>query len=315
MSKEYYKIRNYCRADFDNYLQLHMEVNRLDQSGRLISKQRLAEELGHPNFHPEKDLFVAERGSRIIGYAGGFLEAALNRVILECMIHPHHRKNGIATELIGRTLGHAEAADIKVAQVYIAEENLPGKRLALRLGFNFIRHFYGLKLNLNDIQLPDIEPSEYVIRSLEPDEADKLTYIQNRTFAAAWGFNPNTLDEIAYRINLSSCSPGNVIMVYLKHQPIGYCWTRIFADEGLAADGVTGEIHMLGVDPDYRGKGIGRDVLLAGLADLKSKGVSTVELTADGEEPVALCLYESVGFERCSRNEWYEKKLTLNHHF
>jgi ribosomal protein S18 acetylase RimI-like enzyme len=49
--------------------------------------------------------------------------------------------------------------------------------------------------------------------------------------------------------------------------------------------------------------------LLAGLADLKSKGVSNVELTADGEEPVALGLYESVGFERCSRNEWYEKKL------
>ena len=309
MSKKYYKIRNYCRADFDNYLQLHMVVYCLDRSGRSISKQRLAEDLGHPNFHPEKDLFVAEHGNRIIGYAGGFLEAALKRVILECMIHPHHRKNGIATELIGRTLRHAEAADIKVAQVYIPEVNLPGKRLALRLGFKFIRHFYELKLNLNDMQLPDLEPSEYVVRSLRPDEADKLTYIQNRTFAASWGFNPNTLAEIAYRINLSSCSPGNIMMVYLKQQPIGYCWTRIFAEEDLAADGVKGEIHMLGVDPDYRGKGIGRHVLLAGLADLKRKGVSIVELTADGEKPVALGLYESVGFRRCSRNEWYEKKL------
>jgi mycothiol synthase len=144
---------------------------------------------------------------------------------------------------------------------------------------------------------------------LKPDEADKLTYIQNRSFAGSWGFNPNTPDEIAYRINLSSCSPGNIMMVYLKNQPIGYCWTRIFAEEGLAADGLKGEIHMLGVDPDYRGKGIGRDVLLKGLADLKSKGVSIVELTADGEEPVALGLYESVGFKRCFQNEWYEKTL------
>jgi mycothiol synthase len=98
-------------------------------------------------------------------------------------------------------------------------------------------------------------------------------------------------------------------MVYLKNQPIGYCWTRIFAEEGSAAGSLKGEIHMLGVDPDYRGKGIGRDVLLAGLADLKSRGASNVELTADGEEPVALGLYESVGFEVCSRSEWYEKKL------
>ncbi len=309
MSKNYFKIRNYCRADFDNYLQFHIEVNRLDRSGRSVSKQRLAEDMGHPNFHPENDLFVAERGSRIIGYAGAFLEAALKRAILECMIHPHHRKKGIATELIGRALRHAEAASIKVAQVCISEFNLPGKTLALRLGFKFIRLFYELNLNLNDIRLPDPEPSEYVIRRLEPDEADKLTYIQNRTFADSWGFNPNTPDEIAYRINLSSSSPGNIMMVYLKNQPIGYCWTRIFAEKGLAAGGARGEIHMLGVDPSYRGKGIGRDVLLAGLADLKSKGVSNVELTADGEEPVALGLYESVGFERCSRNEWYEKKL------
>ncbi len=309
MSKKYYKIRNYCRADFDNYVDLHMEVNRLDQSGRFVSKQRLAEDLGHPKFNPEKDLLVAALGNRIIGYAGGFLEVALKRVILECMIHPHHRKNGIATELMGRSLQHAEDAKIEVAQVYIPEVNLPGKSLALRLGFKFIRHFFELALDLDNVQIPDIGPGEFEIRSLRPDEADKLTQIQNRSFAGSWGFNPNTPDEIAYRINLSSCSPENIMMVYLKNQPIGYCWTRIFTEEGSATACKKGEIHMLGVDPAYRGKGIGRDVLLAGLADLKSKGVSIVELTADGEEPVALCLYESVGFKRCSRNEWYEKKL------
>jgi mycothiol synthase len=72
-----------------------------------------------------------------------------------------------------------------------------------------------------------------------------------------------------------------------------------------------GEIHMLGVDPDFRKKGIGRTVLLAGLADLKSKGVTIVKLTVNGEDPVALGLYESVGFEVCSRTEWFEKKLAV----
>ena len=112
------------------------------------------------------------------------------------MVHPHHRKKGIATELIGRALQQAEAASIKVAQVCISEFNLPGKTLALRLGFKFIRHFYELKLDLNNIRLPDFEPSGYIIRSLEPDEADKLTLIQNRAFADSWGFNPNIPAEI-----------------------------------------------------------------------------------------------------------------------
>jgi mycothiol synthase len=309
MDKNYFKIRNYRRGDFDNYVQLHVETNGLDRSERSISKQRLAESLEHPSFHPEIDLFVAEHGGSIIGYAAVFLEAAIKRAILECMIHPLHRKKGIATELIGRAIRHAEAAESKVVQVSVPEINLPARNLALRLGFKFIRYFYELQLDLNNIRLPDFEPSGYIIRSLGRDEADKLTHIQNRAFADSWGFNPNTPDEIAYRINLSSCSPENIMMAYLKNNPIGYCWTRIMLEDNPAAGGMKGEIHMLGVDPAYRKKGIGRNVLLAGLADLKSKGVAIVELTADGEEPAALGLYESVGFEVGSCTEWYEKKL------
>ena len=309
MSNNFCKIRNYRPSDFEDYVQLHTETIKLDRSERSISKQRLAESLEHPSFHPEIDLFVAEHGGRIIGYAAVFLEAAIKRAILECMIHPLHRKKGIATKLIGRAIRHAEAAESKVAQVNVPEINLPARNLASRLGFKFIRHFYELKLDLNNIRLPDFEPSGYIIRRLGHNEADKLTHIQNHAFADSWGFNPNTPEEIAYRINTSSCSPENIMMAYLKNYPIGYCWTRIMLEDNPAAGRMKGEIHMLGVDPAYRKKGIGRNVLLAGLADLKSKGVTIVELTADGEEPAALGLYESVGFEVCSRTEWYEKKL------
>ncbi len=309
MRKKSFNIRNYRPSDFENYVQLHTEANKLDRSVRSVSKQRLAEDLGHPSFDPQNDLFIEERGGSIIGYAGVFLEPAINRAILDCMIHPLHRKKGVATELILRAIQHAREADSQVVQVYIPKINLPARNLASRLDFKYIRHFYGLKLDPQKIRLPDVEPSAYVIRSLEADEAAKLTYIQNRAFADSWGFNPNTPGEIAYRINLSSCSPENIMMAYLNHQPIGYCWTRIMMEENPEADEMKGEIHMLGVDPDFRKRGIGRNVLLAGLSHLKSKGVSIVELTADGEEQVALGLYESVGFKVCSRADWYEKTL------
>jgi mycothiol synthase len=292
MDKNFFKIRNYRSDDFDTYAQLHMEITKLDQSGRSISKQRLAEDLGHPSFHPENDLFVAEHGGSIIGYVGVFLEAAIKRAILDCMVHPAHRKKGIATELIRRAIRHAEAAESKVLQVCVPQINLPARNLTSRLGFQLIRYFYESKLDLNNIRLPDVEPSGYIIRSLGSDETDELTHIQNRAFADSWGFNPNTPDEIAYRINLSSCTPENIMMAYLKNHPIGYCWTRIMIEDNPATASMKGEIHMLGVDPDF-----------------KSKGVTIVELTADGEDSVAMGLYESVGFEVCSRSEWYEKKL------
>ena len=304
-----FKIRNYRSCDFDRYVQLHTETVKLDGSGRSISKQRLAEDLGHPSFYPENDLFVAEHDGYIIGCAGVFLEAAIKRALLECTIHPRQRRKGVATELIQRVIRHAGEAESKVVQVSIAEINRPARSLATRLGFKFIRHFCELRLDLNNIRLPAVEPSGYIIRSLGRDEADKLTHIQNRAFADSWGFNANTPDEITYRINLSSCAPENVMMAYLKNRPVGYCWTRILNAENPATGGLKGEIHMLGVDPDYRKQGVGRNVLLAGLADLNSKGVNIVELTVDGQDPVALGLYKSVGFEKFSRIEWYQKKL------
>jgi mycothiol synthase len=309
MRKTIYKIRNFRPGDFENYVQLHVEINKHDQWGRRILKKRLAEDLGHPSFYPENDLFVAEHGGSIIGFAGVFLETAIKRAILDCMIHPLHRKKGIATELICRAIRRAQDAESKTVQVCFSEINLPARSLTSRLGFKFIRHFLEMQLNLNNISLLHVEPGGYIIRNLERGEADKLADIQNRAFADSWGFNPNTPDEIAYRINLSCCSPENIIVTCLKNKPIGYCWTRIMIEENPAAVGMKGEIHMLGVDPDFRKKGIGRNVLLAGLSHLKSKGITNVQLTADGKDPVVLSLYESVGFKVCSRTEWYEKKL------
>ncbi|MGD9290392.1 MAG: GNAT family N-acetyltransferase [Desulfobacterales bacterium] len=309
MKKNLIEVRNYRSGDFEDYFKLHLEINNHDQAVGFISKQNLAETLGHPSFHPDKNLFVAESGGSMIGYASVFLEPGIQRAILECMIHPLHRRNGVATELLREISHHAREAGSVRMQACITQNNLPAKRLASRLGFQFIRYFQELQLDLDAAQLPDPEPGEYSIRSLRANEVEILTQLQNRAFADSWGFNPNTADEIAYRINLSSCSPKNILMAYLKNRPIGYCWTRILVEENPTADRMKGEIHMLGVDPGFRNKGIGRLVLLAGLAELYRRGVTIVGLTADGADAVALGLYKSVGFQVCSRIEWFEKKL------
>jgi mycothiol synthase len=309
MNKHDFRIRNYRPSDFDNYMRLHIETNKLDRSGRNISKKRLTEELGHPCFFPENNLFIAECGDNIIGYAGVFLESGIKRAVLDCLVHPVHRKKGIATELFHHSIRHAKRAGSRVVQICVKEANLAAKHMASRLAFESIRYFLELRLDLNGVQLPDVKPGEYIIRALGHGEEDKLTQVQNRAFADSWGFNPNTRDEIAYRINSSGCSLENILVAFIRNRPVGYCWTRMNVEDNPAPGKFKGNIHMLGVDPDFRRKGIGRNVLLAGLSYLSSNGVTVVELTADGEDPKALTLYESVGFEAYSRSEWYEKKL------
>ena len=66
---------------------------------------------------------------------------------------------------------------------------------------------------------------------------------------------------------------------------------------------------MLGVDPDHWGRGIGKQVLLAGLSYLKSRGLRVVELTVDSKNKAACALYSSVGFKLWTSSLWYEKKL------
>ncbi|MCV7194467.1 ribosomal protein S18-alanine N-acetyltransferase [Mycolicibacterium brumae] len=54
------------------------------------------------------------------------------------------------------------------------------------------------------------------------------------------------------------------------------------------------EVHTIGVDPDYQGRGIGRR-LLADLLEFACDGPTFLEVRTDNA--AAIALYESVGFE------------------
>ena len=310
MSEKYWIIRNYQPTDFDDYARLQMETTQLDHIGQNLSRQILAEQLAHPSFHPQKDLFLAVCEQNLIGYARVFLEPGIGRTLLEGLVHPRHRRKGVATDLFGCAIAYARAARMKAAQVCIPQTNTAAKKLLISLRLAFLRYFFGYKLDLNTTQLPAVRPGKFIFRHLQPGEAEVLTAIQNRSFADSWGFNPNTLEEITYRINSISCLPENIIMVYFGSRPVAYCWTKLYHRSHPVSGAKVGEIHMLGVDPDFRNQSLGRNVLTAGLAYLRHKGAETVELMADGEMPAALALYESAGFQKYQILEWYEKKLT-----
>ena len=309
MSEKFWTIRNYQSNDFENYARLYEETANLDPTGHPVSKQLLADTLGHPSFHPHDDLFLAEEDQNLIGFVSAFLEPGIGRALLDGLVHPGYRRKGVATDLFGYAITHARKAGLKVAQISVPETNSAAKKLLTGLGLNFLRNFIGYKLDITSCQMPTILPCKYIFRRLRPGEEADLTDIQNRSFADTWGFNPNTPAEITYRVNSSSCTHENIIMVYLEDRPVAYCWTR-FQNAGDPVNGKKkAEIHMLGVDPDFRKQSLGSKVLAAGLAYLKNKGVGMVELMADGEMPAALALYDSAGFERYLRVEWYEKKL------
>jgi len=308
MSKPAYIIRNFRPDDFSSYVELNVDASKLAPTGRPTSPQALSEELGRPGYLPEQDLFMAELAGKAVGYIDVRPEPGIGRAVLDCFVHPEHRRKGLATELFHHASRRARELGARVAHVNVLEENVAAKALLSKLGFRFVRRFLHLTLELSEVHLLQEEQFALLHRHLQRGEEDKLTRIQNRSFAGTWGYNPNTLEEIVYRLNMIGCSPEDVILIFGGDRPVGYCWTLVNPEASTAGTNV-GRIYMLGVDPDYRGSGIGKRALLAGLAHLKGKGIEVAELTVDSQNEAACALYKSGGFQISSTSAWYEKAL------
>ncbi len=298
-----YSIRNYRSPDFESYVRLNLEIAALLKIERLASAQLIIERLSRPNFYPEEHLFVVETAGRIIGYLEVTAELKIGRVILDCLVHPQHRRRGLATTLLAHAMHRASESGAEVAHVNILQDNPDAANLLSNLGFAPVRRFLELSLDLSGIDFPDTDPWSSSYCHLKRGEEEKLARIQNLAFTGTWGYNPNTPEEIAYLISLAD--PQDVILICEDGEPVGYCWTRIEFAEGEGK----GRIYMTGVDPRHRGKGMGKGVLLAGLRYLAGKKLKSVELTVDSENTVACALYRSLGFKLRTTSLWYEKSL------
>ena len=70
----------------------------------------------------------------------------------------------------------------------------------------------------------------------------------------------------------------------------GFCWTKVHAESRL------GEIYVIATDPDFAGKGLGRQLVLAGLDHLARQGLPTGMLYVDAANVRAVRLYTDMGF-------------------
>jgi mycothiol synthase len=105
---------------------------------------------------------------------------------------------------------------------------------------------------------------------------------------------------------MANTSPQGIIFLNHGDTTTGYCWTCLSSVNG----SIRGVIGMIGVSPDYRGRGISSGILLAGMEYLRSLDVADIRLEVDGSNTPAVRLYTSVGFEKAGELHWFERGLS-----
>ena len=259
--------------------------------------------LGQPGLTPEQNCLLLEIDGRIKGLALVFREFPISRSVIEVMTTPELSGGPEELELLQKTAAIAEAEHLKVIHVCVMPDSKRSKLLE-KLGFTRVRTY--LDMLWDQDTLPEMGFLEsYSVRSFKAGDTALLTKLQNDSFTGSWGFCPNTEDQIEYRTHMPNTSRAGIVFLFEGERPVGYCWTVLVPTD----NGIRGIIGMIGVVPDFQGKGVSRHVLHAGMRHLHSIGIKEVGLEVDGNNGPAVRLYTSTGFKKIGERHWFERDL------
>jgi mycothiol synthase len=263
--------------------------------------------LTRPGYHVDQNLFFAEADEVILGFVNVLPELGINRAVLEYAVKPLVNLQSVLTLLLKSSLTRAKQLGAGAAHIGVPSQETEPAMVLATMGFKPVRRFCDMQLNLSDIDLNGVNLVDWEHRYFRDGDEALLSDIQNRCFAGAWGYNPNTAADTAWQLNVRNNSHEDVLLALDEGEVIGYCWTEC----GLESSGglPKGRVYMLGVDSRYRARGLGRQLLCVGLWHLKQRGCELVEITVDTENVAAVTLYRSLGFQLCSETVWYEKGL------
>jgi mycothiol synthase len=265
--------------------------------------------LTKPAYRVDQDLFFAEVEDAIAGFINVIPELGINRAVLDYAVDPSLDLKSVLTALMEPARQRAKQVGAALAHVGIAALETEPAAVILSLGFKPVRRFCDLQLNLSETDLEGADRIDWEYRYFKDSDIQLLSDIQNRCFSGEWGYNPNTVEDTDWQLKVRNNYPQDVILALDKGEVMGYCWTESECGLEPATGLHKGRVYMLGVDRRYRGKGLGKQLLGAGLLHLKNQGRELIEITVDTQNSVAIALYKRLGFKICRETIYYEKSL------
>jgi mycothiol synthase len=224
------------------------------------------------------------------------------------VVHPEARHGpGVAVALLERAVEHVAREGGGLVVLWIFEPGERDDEAATAAGFRHQRDLLQQRVALPLHESPAWPPGVDV-RPFVPGEDDAAWLsVNNRAFAGHPEQGGWVEATLARRMAEPWFDPKGFLLAFDTEGLAGFCWTKIHP--ATEADPELGEIFVIGVDPSRHGSGLGRALVVAGLASLADRGVRTAMLFVDGDNEAALRLYESLGFTTHRRDRAYEREV------
>ena len=132
------------------------------------------------------------------------------------------------------------------------------------------------------------------VRPMTPEDVEAVACLEQTCFSESWSEN-------LLRSGLE-CSLDTYLVYGAESRILGYCVFRCLGNEG--------ELQRIGVEPEFRGRGIARKLMEAMFTLARMKGVQTMSLEVRESNEKARNLYESCGFKQeAVRRGYYHNPL------
>ena len=174
----------------------------------------------------------------------------------------------------------------------------------LARGARYSESVFGMCRDLEQ-PLPDIpQPAGITVRSWRmPTEAEQIRYVEarNEAFPGA----PISLAEWQYFLQSRQWAAGTAIAAFEGDELVGSVIVFWDEDNNRRTGRLAGLTEYIFVRSAWRGRGIARHMVGAGLAYLREHGLAEANLTVRARNATALDLYWSLGYEVAQETQLY----------
>src|SRR3954447_2658872 len=290
-----YRLRELRDDDADDVARLFVEAWG---EARRMNGDEIRQWIENEALKPENLLVVVDGDDRVVGYFDVWPEGDSADVDMAAP--------GLWDVALDHAENRAQALGARRVRMFVAGGSDVGDRIATR-GSRPIRPWLTMEVEFGVEAPPEpVIPEGIELRLYRhPDDEQQVYEAVQEAFADHWGFHPQSIESWReFTVKWRNFDPDLWLLAWAGDEVAGASLN--YPDR--VDDPGYGWIGTLGVRRPWRRRGVGEALLRRSFAMLHARGLRTVRLGVDAENPTgATRLYERVGMRVLRQSDTWER--------